>query len=107
MAPRFRGEKYIGESMDYLRYEAPDTLGAAMALLADEGANARILAGGTDVLVQMHNDMAETMLLPNSARPGRGLSIASNSSDRSRSKGAPQWGAIFAMPLQPRTACRR
>jgi aerobic carbon-monoxide dehydrogenase medium subunit len=36
-----------------MRYEKPTTLEAATALLASAGAEARILAGGTDLLVQM------------------------------------------------------
>ena len=40
-----------------MRYEAPDTLDAAAALLADAGGAARVLAGGTDLLVQLRLDM--------------------------------------------------
>jgi len=40
-----------------MRYEAPGTLEAAVALLAGAGGEARILAGGTDLLVQMKTDM--------------------------------------------------
>ncbi len=36
-----------------MRYEAPDTLDAALGLLAEAGADARVLAGGTDLLIQM------------------------------------------------------
>src|SRR5665647_1877582 len=36
-----------------MRYEAPNTLDAAVGLLANGGSDARLLAGGTDVLVQM------------------------------------------------------
>jgi CO/xanthine dehydrogenase FAD-binding subunit len=46
-----------------LRYEAPDTLQAAVALLAKESGPARILAGGTDVIVQMETDLIEPALL--------------------------------------------
>ncbi|NQV56710.1 MAG: xanthine dehydrogenase family protein subunit M [Rhodospirillales bacterium] len=46
-----------------LRYEAPKTLKAASALLAAEKGVARILAGGTDILVQMHSDMIEPVLV--------------------------------------------
>ena len=45
--------------MDEMRYEAPDTLDAAVALLAAEKGDACILAGGTDVLVLMHEDVIE------------------------------------------------
>ena len=40
-----------------MRYEAPGTLEAAVALLAGATQEARILAGGTDLLVQMKTDM--------------------------------------------------
>jgi CO/xanthine dehydrogenase FAD-binding subunit len=49
--------------MDGLRYEAPETLQAAVALLAGESGPTRILAGGTDVIVQMETDLIEPALL--------------------------------------------
>ena len=49
--------------MDDLRYEAPGTLEAAVALLAGDEGDARVLAGGTDVLVLLHADMIEPDLL--------------------------------------------
>jgi CO/xanthine dehydrogenase FAD-binding subunit len=36
-----------------MRYQAPETLAAALSLLAEAGSTARVLAGGTDLLVQM------------------------------------------------------
>src|SRR5690349_18109322 len=36
-----------------MRYEAPETLDAAVGLLANAGGTARVLAGGTDLLVHM------------------------------------------------------
>lgn len=56
--------------MSTLRYEAPDSLEAAAALLAAEDGVARILAGGTDVLVQMHSDLVEPALLVDIKRIG-------------------------------------
>lgn len=42
-----------------MRYEAPTTLDQAVALLAAAGAGGRVLAGGTDLLVQMRTDVLE------------------------------------------------
>jgi len=42
-----------------MRYEAPDTLEAAIGFLADDTGLSKVLAGGTDVLVQMHSDVLE------------------------------------------------
>jgi len=49
--------------MDDMRYEAPDTLDAAVALLAGESGEVRVLAGGTDVIVQMDAELIEPDLL--------------------------------------------
>src|SRR6266478_809327 len=49
--------------MTDLRYEAPTTLDAAVALLAGATGPARVLAGGTDVIVQMETDLIEPALL--------------------------------------------
>jgi CO/xanthine dehydrogenase FAD-binding subunit len=46
-----------------VRYEAPQTLQAAVALLAGAGGPARVRAGGTDVIVQMETDLIEPALL--------------------------------------------
>ena len=49
--------------MSEMRYEAPESLDAAVALLADAGDGARILAGGTDLLVQLRAEMIEPNLV--------------------------------------------
>ena len=49
--------------MNDLRYETPETLDAAVALLAGADGVTKIMAGGTDVLVQLHADMIEPDLL--------------------------------------------
>lgn len=47
-----------------MRYEAPETLDAALGLLAEAGGAARLLAGGTDLLVQMRaGRLAPTLLV--------------------------------------------
>ena len=49
--------------MEGVKYEAPETLQAAVDLLAGASGVARILAGGTDVIVQMETDLIEPELL--------------------------------------------
>ena len=49
--------------MTDLRYEAPATLEAAVALLGGAGGVARVLAGGTDVIVQMETELVEPELV--------------------------------------------
>ena len=46
-----------------MRYERPETLADASSLLSKEKGLSRILAGGTDVLVQMKSEMVEPDLL--------------------------------------------
>lgn len=49
--------------MTELRYEAPESLKAASALMANAPGLARVFAGGTDVIVQMETDLIEPELL--------------------------------------------
>jgi carbon-monoxide dehydrogenase medium subunit len=46
-----------------MRYEAPNSLDQAVALLAKETGEARVLAGGTDLLVQMRTDIIDPVLV--------------------------------------------
>ena len=46
-----------------MRYEAPSSLDQAVALLAKETGEARVLAGGTDLLVQMRTDLVDPVLV--------------------------------------------
>ena len=49
--------------MTDMRYEAPETLDAAIGLIGGESGVAKVFAGGTDVLVQMHLDLIEPDLI--------------------------------------------
>ena len=49
--------------MTELNYAAPDSLDAALGMLAEAGGGARILAGGTDVLVLLHGDLIDPDLI--------------------------------------------
>jgi CO/xanthine dehydrogenase FAD-binding subunit len=49
--------------MEGVRYEAPETLQAAIALLTSVPDGARVMAGGTDLIVQMETDLIEPRLL--------------------------------------------
>jgi CO/xanthine dehydrogenase FAD-binding subunit len=46
-----------------MRYESPTSLDAAVALLAAANGDARVLAGGTDLLVQMRSDLVDPDLI--------------------------------------------
>ena len=49
--------------MESLRYEAPGTVDSAVSLLAGAGGGAKVLAGGTDLLVQLRAGMIEPALV--------------------------------------------
>jgi carbon-monoxide dehydrogenase medium subunit len=49
--------------MEDIRYEAPATVAAAVKLLAAAKGTAKVLAGGTDLLVQMRADVVEPSLI--------------------------------------------
>ncbi len=49
--------------MSEMRYEAPKTLESAVALLVGANGKARVLAGGTDLLIQMRSGRVEPELL--------------------------------------------
>ena len=53
----------MGLGNDMMRYEAPETTKAAVKLLTGSRGRTRILAGGTDLLVQMRSGMAEPALV--------------------------------------------
>ena len=45
--------------MDDLRYEAPESPDSAISFLAEAGSSARVFAGGTDVMVQIHAELID------------------------------------------------
>ena len=49
--------------MEFMRFEAPTTVDAAVALLSEGGGGARVLAGGTDLLVQMRSGLVEPSMV--------------------------------------------
>ena len=49
--------------MSALRYEAPTSIDDATSLLAENIDNIKVLAGGTDVIVQMHSERIEPELI--------------------------------------------
>jgi aerobic carbon-monoxide dehydrogenase medium subunit len=53
-----------------MRYEAPETLDAAVALLAGEPGDVRVLAGGTDLLVQLKTELVDPTLFVDIKRIG-------------------------------------
>jgi CO/xanthine dehydrogenase FAD-binding subunit len=53
-----------------MRYEAPETLNAAVALLAGEPGDVRVMAGGTDLLVQLKTDLVDPTLVVDIKRIG-------------------------------------
>jgi aerobic carbon-monoxide dehydrogenase medium subunit len=46
-----------------MRYEAPETVENATALLTEAGGEARVLAGGTDLLVQIRSELVDPALV--------------------------------------------
>jgi aerobic carbon-monoxide dehydrogenase medium subunit len=59
-----------------MRYEAPDSVEGAVALLAEATGEARVLAGGTDLLVQMRADIVEPELIVDIKRIAETRAIA-------------------------------
>jgi len=49
--------------MSEMRYEAPESVSAAVSLLAGSGGSGRVLAGGTDLLVQLRSEMVSPGLV--------------------------------------------
>ena len=72
--------------MDDVRYEAPESPDAAISLLAEAGSSARVFAGGTDVMVQIHAELIDPGVIVDIKKvPG--------SMDISESDGAYTFGA--------------
>ena len=65
--------------MQQMRFEAPETLDAAVGLLASADGEARVLAGGTDLLVQLRAEMIEPALVVDIKRIPEMLAITKES----------------------------
>jgi carbon-monoxide dehydrogenase medium subunit len=65
--------------MNEMRYEAPTTLAAAVSLLAEASGRARVLAGGTDLLIQMRGGRVEPELVVDVKKIPEMISIADES----------------------------
>lgn len=63
------------------RYERPDTLAQATALLAEAGAGARILAGGTDLMIALRGGPAFSVLLDIKRIPELGKVVWTSAGD--------------------------
>src|SRR5438067_11631818 len=53
----------LDDRMEAIDYAAPRTVAEALALLAEKGDRARVLAGGTDIIVQVREGRREVELL--------------------------------------------
>ncbi len=67
--------------MTSLRYEAPETVEAATRLLAEADGEAKVLAGGTDLLVQLRTDMVQPDLIVDLKRIPALMSVEANGED--------------------------
>ena len=67
--------------MTSLRYEAPETVEAATRLLAEADGEAKVLAGGTDLLVQLRTDMVQPDLIVDLKRIPALMSMEANGED--------------------------
>ena len=67
--------------MTSLRYEAPETVEDAVRLLADADGEARALAGGTDLLVQLRTDLVRPGLIVDLKRIPRLMEVSANGAE--------------------------
>ena len=77
--------------MEGVKYEAPETLQAAVGLLAAATGTARILAGGTDVIVQMETDLIEPELLVDIKKSKRRGRSQARTADSASARRSPAW----------------
>ncbi len=67
--------------MTTIRYEAPKTVDEAIRLLADAEGDARVLAGGTDLLVQLRTDLVRPSLIVDLKRIPDLMRVTANGED--------------------------
>ena len=67
--------------MTSLRYEAPETVEDAVRLLADADGEARALAGGTDLLVQLRTDLVRPGLIVDLKRIPRLMEVSAKGAE--------------------------
>ena len=63
-----------------MRYEAPQTVDQAISLLAGAEGNPRVLAGGTDLLVQLRAGFIDPELIVDIKQIDETLEVAENAS---------------------------
>ena len=84
-----------------MRYESPDTLEAAAKLLASESGEARILAGGTDLLVQIRAEVLSPALVVDIKK------VAETRAIKEEAEGFRIGGAVTGAELKEHSALKK
>src|SRR6516164_3064573 len=90
-----KDEGDTGTSMTELRYLAPRTLDEAISAFAAGGSAARILAGGTDLLVQMRSGVVKPGLIVDIKKIAE-MTAIEETADGAYAVGAADSGAALA-----------